>query len=106
MIYLLAFIVGAAVAGVWLVRRARAQRLDVLGRQAEILGLQRMPGESNSMLRMRITRLTSARQPGSIAHARSLVAALDAHQLTEDEVLAELPAGITIAAVRAELLRG
>ena len=60
MIYLLAFIVGAAVAGVWLVRRARAQRLDVLGRQAEILGLQRMPGESNSMLRMRITRLTSA----------------------------------------------
>ena len=102
-----ALLTGSFLGAQWLVHRARAQRLDVIGRQAEILGLARLPGESNSMLRMRITRLTSVHPGrGSIAHARSLVDALDAHQLTEDEVLADLPAGLTIDAVRAELLRG
>ena len=96
----------AVVAAVWLVRRARArtQRLDVLDRKAAILGLSLAPGESVAAFRARLVGATTLRPArGTVAHARPLIEALDAHEITEDEVLAELPVGVTLDMVRAEL---
>ena len=104
MTYLLFAVAVAVVAAVWPVRRARAQRLDVLYRQGAILGLSLAPGESVAAFRARLVGATTLRPAGGTgANARSLIEALDAHEITEDEVLAELPVGVTLDMVRAEL---
>lgn len=74
-------------------------RNPILDDIAHEQNIARKPDESDVELRERVLRNFACRQ-FTMVTARALLEALDAHQLTEDEVQEQLPVGITIDEVR------
>ena len=74
-------------------------RNTILDDIAAVQNIGRRDAESDAELRERILASVSMRQ-FTLATARTLLEALDAHHITEDEVQEQLPVGLTIDEVR------